>query len=77
MEIWEELNAAETAEARLVHDADKIDLFLQALIYEEQTANRHLREFWAVPQTFYFPETQAVYDRLRQNWEKMNGVSGA
>lgn len=75
MSNWEELHARETAEARLVHDADKIDMFLQALVYEEQTGNKHLREFWAVPHRFHFPEVQAVYDRLRQNWEEMNGIS--
>ena len=77
MAAWEELHANETAEARLVHDADKIDMFLQALVYEEQTANRHLHEFWATPFHFNFSQSQAIYDRLRQNWEKMNGRSQA
>lgn len=77
MAAWEELPANETAEARLVHDADKIDMFLQALVYEEQTGNRHLREFWAVPYRFHFSEAQAIYDQLRHNWEKMNGISQA
>ena len=69
---WEELHANETAEAHLVHDADRIDLYLQALVYEEQTANSHLQEFWAVPHRFHFAEAQAVYDRLRYSWEKLN-----
>jgi putative hydrolase of HD superfamily len=73
MAAWEELHANETAEAHLVHDADKIDMFLQALVYEEQTGNRHLHEFWTVPFRFHFSESQAVYDKLRQNWQKMNG----
>lgn len=73
MTYWEELRASKTAEAHLVHDADKIDMFLQALVYEEQTGNKHLKEFWTVPHRFHFPEVQAIYDRLRQNWEQMNG----
>lgn len=77
MAAWEELHENETAEARLVHDADKIDMFLQALVYEEQTANQHLREFWTVPFRFHFAEAQAIYDGLRHNWEKMNGNSQA
>jgi 5'-deoxynucleotidase YfbR-like HD superfamily hydrolase len=77
MTAWDALHRNETAEAHLVHDADKIDLFLQALVYEEQTRNRHLQEFWAVPHRFYFSEAQAVYDKLRQNWESMNGRSQA
>lgn len=73
----EGLHASETAEAHLVHDADKLDMFLQALVYEEQTGNKHLAEFWTVPHRFHYPEVQAVYDQLRQNWEKMNGRSQA
>jgi len=65
MSLWEELRAAATAEARLVHDADKLDMFLQAVIYEEQTGNTHLAEFWTTPHTFYFPESQTIYEKLR------------
>jgi 5'-deoxynucleotidase YfbR-like HD superfamily hydrolase len=64
--IWEELQVNETAEAHLIHDADKVDLFLQALIYEEQTGNQHLQEFWDIPAEFYFPQSKAIYDQLRQ-----------
>jgi len=68
MPLWEELHADETIEARLVHDADKIDMFLQALIYQEQTGNRHLDEFWTKPFTFRTPQAQAIYDSLRADW---------
>ncbi|MEW5987310.1 MAG: HD domain-containing protein [Chloroflexota bacterium] len=64
MALWEELTAAVTPEARLVHDADKIDLYLQALIYEEQTGNRHLAEFWQDAPVFYFPQARAIYEVL-------------
>lgn len=62
---WEQLNRNDTAEARLVHDADKLDQFLQAYIYELQTGNRRLAEFWSVPHVFHFATAQAVYDALR------------
>ena len=65
MAWWEELHAAESAEALLVHDADKIDMFLQALIYEQQTGNQQLAEFWKKPFIFHYPESQAIYDELR------------
>ena len=65
MAWWEELHAAASAEALLVHDADKIDMFLQALVYEQQTGNQQLAEFWAKPFTFHYPESQAIYDELR------------
>jgi putative hydrolase of HD superfamily len=66
MALWQELHAGETAAARLVHDADKIDMYLQAVIYEEQTGNRHLAEFWQTPHSFNYPQAQAVYELLRQ-----------
>lgn len=65
MALWEELHAAETAESRLVHDADKLDMFIQAYMYEKQTGNLQLAEFWAKPHTFHYPEAQAIYDTLR------------
>jgi putative hydrolase of HD superfamily len=63
---WEQLQAADTAEARLVKDADRLEQFLQALTYERQTGNRQLEEFWAVPHQFYFPQAQALCDELRR-----------
>jgi putative hydrolase of HD superfamily len=65
MALWEELHASQTAEARLVHDADKLEMYLQAVMYEMQQGNRQLAEFWSTPHTFYFPQTQAIYDVLR------------
>jgi putative hydrolase of HD superfamily len=61
---WRELHEYETAEARLVGDADKLDLYLQALIYEEQTGNRRLGEFWQTPVDFHFSESRALYEAL-------------
>ncbi|MDX1687795.1 MAG: HD domain-containing protein [Candidatus Promineifilaceae bacterium] len=63
---WEELALDESAEARLVHDADKVDMFLQAVVYEEQTGNAHLQEFWDVAHEFHYPAAQAIYDALRE-----------
>ncbi|MCP4415422.1 MAG: HD family hydrolase [Chloroflexi bacterium] len=64
MSLWEELHAAKTAEARLVHDADKLEMFLQATVYEKQSGNVQLQEFWKRPFTFHFPQAQAIYDAL-------------
>jgi putative hydrolase of HD superfamily len=63
--LWEELQANETAEARLVHDADKLEMLLQAWVYEQQTGNRFLSEFWATPPTFHFPQAQGIYEEIR------------
>lgn len=68
---WEELQDSQSPEARLVHDADKLDLYLQALAYEEQTGNRRLAEFWAEPPTFYHTIAQAIYVTLRRRHEQV------
>ncbi|MDX1662602.1 MAG: HD family hydrolase [Candidatus Promineifilaceae bacterium] len=65
MDWWEDLHLNESAEARLVHDADKIDLYVQAMVYEQQTGNSHLEEFWTIAPRFHFPPAQAIYDALR------------
>jgi putative hydrolases of HD superfamily len=67
---WEELHAAQSAEALLVHDVDKIDMFLQALVYQQQTGNRQLAEFWTKPFTFHYPEIQALYEELRNRQQQ-------
>ena len=64
-QLWEELQASLTPEARLVHDADKLDMYLQALTYEEQIGNRRLGEFWVEPPAFFFDSSQAIYAALR------------
>ena len=62
MGYWEELHADETLEAKLVHDADKIDMFLQAYVYEKQTGNRQLQEFWDGVARFRLAESQQIYE---------------
>ena len=43
--LWEEYESGETPEARLVHDADKLEVVVQAFVYE-QRGQRNLDEFW-------------------------------
>ena len=63
--LWEELMAEESAESRLVHDADKIDLYLQAYTYEQQLGNQQLDQFWQKQPTFHFSISQQIYDHLQ------------
>jgi putative hydrolase of HD superfamily len=63
--LWQEYQESETAESKVVHDADKLDMLLQALIYEDQTGNRSLREFWSEQRTFNFRVSQKIYEELR------------
>lgn len=65
MELWEALQRTETAESRLVHDADKLEMYLQAYVYQQHTGNRQLAEFWQKHHRFHFPQAQAIYEELR------------
>lgn len=66
LSFWNELLECETIEARLVRDADKIDLYLQALLYEQQSGNIRLGEFWQRPAEFHFAQAKALYEALEQ-----------
>jgi putative hydrolase of HD superfamily len=67
--LWTELTAAETVEAQLVHDADKIDLYLQAYNYSVQTGNHRLAEFWTSSPTLHFPQSVNIYQVLRAKFQ--------
>jgi putative hydrolases of HD superfamily len=43
--LWREFTAAETPEAKLVHDADKLDMFLQAMLYQ-RSGHGEVARFW-------------------------------
>lgn len=62
--LWKELEGKETAAARLIKDADTLDMLIQAHIYQRQFGNRDLDEFWEKPRRLYFPISQAVYEGL-------------
>ncbi|MFN2122411.1 MAG: HD domain-containing protein [Candidatus Promineifilaceae bacterium] len=64
LNYWEELQKNETAEAHLVHDCDKLDMYLQAWMYEQQTGNQQLEEFWKKEHKFEFEEVQALYEEI-------------
>ncbi len=49
LRLWEEYSEAESPEAKLVHQADKLEMVLQALEYEEAgAAPEGLESFWEV-----------------------------
>ena len=64
LDYWEELSQGESREARLVHDCDRLDMYVQALVYEKQSGNRLLAEFWEHDYSFAFDATRAVYNQL-------------
>lgn len=54
---WDEFEAQQTLEARIVRDADRLDLLGQALVYERTLGTVALDEFWtfAPPSSFGLP----------------------
>lgn len=75
MALWKEASQKETAEAKLVHDADKLDMYLQAWQYEQQLGNRQLGEFWETEHQFHFSQSQAIYAEILANRHK-SPISG-
>jgi putative hydrolase of HD superfamily len=69
-DLWKELQAAESLESRIVHDADRIDMYLQATVYAEQTGNLLLEEFWNAKPSFNLSVSQQIYDVLAVQSDK-------
>ena len=65
-EIWREFEEQATPEARLVRDADRIDLLTQALVYERITGTVQLEEFWqfAPVESFHFEVSRRLIGGL-------------
>jgi putative hydrolase of HD superfamily len=63
---WHEFEEASSPEGRLVRDADKIEMMVQCLRYE-QTGVRSLAEFWAAMDrhTWHYALSADLYARLR------------
>ncbi len=65
-DVWREFEDLVNDEARIVRDADRIDLLTQALVYERNTGTVNLEEFWefAPVKSFHFPESRALIEGL-------------
>lgn len=63
---WREFEDGTSAEGRLVRDADRLDLLIQAHVYERTTGNRWLSEFWRSADEAFFesPAARAIYGEL-------------
>jgi len=63
---WQEFEDGTSAEGRLVRDADRLDMLIQAHVYEQTTGNRWLEEFWPQSGTspFEFAAAYALYEEL-------------
>lgn len=65
LSLWELYDAGERPEARLVKEADKLDMIIQAYLYE-QAGQRNLTEFWesVTLDTFESPAARQLYAEL-------------
>jgi putative hydrolase of HD superfamily len=66
-QTWDEFEALDSPEAKLVRDADRIDLLTQALTYERAQGTVNLEEFWqfAPVGSFHFEESRQLIAGLR------------
>jgi putative hydrolase of HD superfamily len=62
--LWEDYNSAASPEARLVRDADKLEMVHQALVYE-RAGHRTLQEFWEAG-SWYYAASERFYADLRR-----------
>jgi putative hydrolase of HD superfamily len=64
---WQEFEDRSSVEGRLVRDAERLELLLQAYVYERTSANQYLGEFWAGQdeQPFEFEATERLFRALK------------
>jgi len=64
---WQEFEERTSVESRLVRDADRLELLLQAYVYERTSANQYLDEFWTGQESkpFEFEVTQQLFQALK------------
>jgi putative hydrolase of HD superfamily len=73
--LWEEYERNETPEARLVHDLDRLEMALQALVYEEQGAPDLDIFFISAKQAVQSQAVSLRLDSILRNRSRLNGIS--
>jgi len=65
--LWQEFEDRASPEGRIARDADKLEMMVQCLRYE-QAGSRGLDEYWEAMDrhTWHFPATGELYSRLRE-----------
>jgi len=63
---WREYEDRTSIEGQLVRDADRLDMLLQAYVYEQTRGNRWLDEFWeeSSRDTFACDAARSLFDAL-------------
>ncbi|MEO0230674.1 MAG: HD domain-containing protein [candidate division WOR-3 bacterium] len=69
LELYEEFNQGKTIEAKLVRSADKVDLLIQAHIYEK-TGYKNLESFFNEDKNFEYIKQVPFFAELIENLKK-------
>jgi putative hydrolase of HD superfamily len=74
---WREFEERTSVEGKLVRDADRLDLLIQAYVYEQTTGNRWLAEFWshATADAFEFEVSRSLFGALREARDRSEEAS--
>ena len=73
---WREFEEGSSVEGRLVRDADRLELLLQAYVYERSRANQYLDEFWTGQdrKPFEFQAAQNLFQALKARRDSLHAV---
>jgi len=75
LELWYELEAGKTKEARFVKKLDKLEMMFQAREYGDEQPDKDLELFWQMIQDFDFDELSSVFEELISEKERQSGAS--
>jgi putative hydrolase of HD superfamily len=72
---WREFADGSSVEGQLVRDADRLDMLIQAYVYERTTGNRWLEEFWecAADIAFESEAARSVFEVLLEARDRSRG----
>jgi putative hydrolase of HD superfamily len=67
-ELWLEFEDRTSVEGRLVRDVDKLEMMIQAYVYEQSTGNHNLGEFWKFMEHYplEFEATRKLFQLLQE-----------
>ena len=66
IDLWEEYETGRTDEARLIHQIDRLEMALQALVYEQQGFGKLDEFFRSAGESIYTPEINALLDAIKK-----------
>jgi putative hydrolase of HD superfamily len=72
---WSEFEHGTSIEGKLVRDADRLDMLIQAYVYEQTTGNRWLDEFWVCAHgtDFDCEAARSVFQALSEARDRSRG----